>query len=154
MHDYVLDLCKYLDMKNRELKLLTDADEKKNEDLKYDFREYEHKSHYSAGLKIYLYSKTQHNLPNVQSFAELEKLHAAGLLKQLTHMSIELDYSFSTGKSNELVDHRNEFKIDFRPYEILFSRSSDHDDAEANEIEEVIKRKLGDFVSYETIFGD
>ncbi len=154
MLDYVLDLCKYLDMKNNELKTMIDADEKKNEDLKYDYRVYEHKKHYSAGFKVYLYSKVQRNLPSVQSYAELEKMHAAGLLKQLSHMSIELDYSFGVGKYNEIVNHRNEFKIEFRPYDISFTRASDYDDAEANEIEDTIKRKLSDFVSYETIFGD
>lgn len=154
MLDYVLDLCKYLDAKNNELLALNEADEKKNQDLKFEYREYEHKKAYSAGFVIYLYSKVQRNLPSVHSYAELEKLHASGLLKQLMHMTIELKYTFGVGKNNEVVEHRNEFKIEFRPYDISFTRASNYDDAVANEIEEVIKRKMGEFVSYETIFGD
>ncbi len=154
MLDYVLDVCKYLDAKYRELEALVAQDEVKNQDLKYEYREYSHKKAYSAGYTIYFYSKTQRSVPAAHSYAELEQMKNSGLLKQLRRMTIEVNYDYGVGKDNQINGHHNEFKLSFEPYEIVFTRVSDHDNETINEIEETVKRKMNEFLYYETIFGD
>ena len=67
---------------------------------------------------------------------------------------IEVNYDYGVGKDNQINDHHNEFKLSFEPYEIVFTRVSDHDNETMNEIEETVKRKMNEFLYYETIFGD
>ena len=147
-------MCKYLDAKYRELEALVAQDEVKNQDLKYEYREYSHKKAYSAGYTIYLYSKTQRSVPAAHSYAELEQMKNSGLLKQLRRMTIEVNYDYGVGKDNQINDYHNEFKLSFEPYEIVFTRVSDYDNETINEIEETVKRKMNEFLYYETIFGD
>lgn len=154
MLDYVMDVCRYLDTCYRELEKMSDEDEKKNEDLKHEYRVYSHKKAFSTRFSIYCYSNVQRSIPTSSSYAELERLRDAGFLKQLSNMTIELNYDFEVGKNNELETHHNEIELKFKPYEITLTRVSDHADAEVDQIEATTKRKMDEFVSYETIFGD
>ena len=70
----------------------------------------------------------------------------------LENVSLVLDLTFQRGIGTNLPYYTNKFKVEFRPYEIVFSRESDHNVMIMNQIENNIKSMLDQLPVVNTIF--
>lgn len=132
---------------------LAESDEEKNEKLKMEFQNYEYKKSYETKFEVMIreVGSSFNNLsfPNYASFLEALK---EGRIKDVTSLTIELNLTYRRGKSLNLSDYRNVFKIVFQPYNIVFTRDSNHNEQSMNQVENNINEILKSFKVQNTIF--
>lgn len=137
---------------NQLLDLMT-ADEEKNEKLKYEFKSYEYKKYYETKFEITIKENSASfssiNCKNYQSFIDAIN---SGHLKNVKNLTIELNLSYKRGKENDLSDYENTFKIVFQPYDIKFTRKSNHKEDSMNQIENNLNEILKKFKVQNSIF--
>lgn len=126
-------------------------DEQKNEMLKYDFRVYEYYKHFKSEFTITLKQKGLNNIICKNYSAFLEAVNS-GKLKNLNGLDVIMDLSYKRGGINDLREHRNDFKVIFRPYDIVFIRKSNHYEDNMNQIENSINAILKQFPIANSIF--
>ena len=86
---------------------------------------------------------------NCQSYMEAYK---NGQVNNVNSLQIEMNLDYKRGASTSLREHENKFKISFKPYEIMFTRKSNHNEANMNSLENSINDILKKFPVVNTIF--
>ena len=126
-------------------------EEEKNEPLKYEHREYDYKKSYGMRFKIYIWTNNSGSL-EYDSDDALRTAAANGRLNDVSSLKIEMDLDFGRGKEGAIEEHKNEFVISFRPYDIKFVRNSNYNDPEMDDLEKQIVNLMEDFPATKTIF--
>ena len=144
-------LVQYCDNVYRQFTELVIADEKKNEPLKYEFRNYNYRKSYGERFEIYVKEKSYNNI-TCKDFATFQKAVSDGNLKNVDSLEIKMNLDYKRGKNSSLVDYENSFVIIFKPYEITFARKSNHNEFNMGEIENNIKDILNKFPVVNSIF--
>ena len=116
-------------------------------------RKEQFKKSYKQGFDIIIEQKSLDNI-KCNTYSQFKDAVDGGHLKRIRSMAIKLDLSFKRGNGNMLDDYINEFIIRFRPYEIVFTRQSNHNDSSMNQIEEQIKILMNQFPVANSIFCD
>lgn len=144
-------LVQYCDQMNRQLTELIEADEEKNKKIKYEYKDYMYKKSYSQEFKVNIKEMSYNSIicKNYESFVSAFK---NGYLNQVRSLVIKLCMNFERGKAGNYEEHENSFTITFNPYEITFSRKSNHNDPSMDRIEELINKILGEFPVANSIF--
>lgn len=145
---YLVQFCSQV--YNNFLKLLNE-EQQKNEKLKYEFQNYNYKKHFANTLEIRTMDKNYNSISysNYDTFIEGVKNKQ---LRNINSLEINLNLSYKRGKNENLIDHENSFKIVFKPYEIKFSRVSNHKEENMDQIENTINQILNKFQAVNTIF--
>ena len=152
VQEYVVDLVKFCFSLYGSFEKLVSDDTAKNEQLKLDFREYEHYKHYAAGCNVII-SNSDFHTSRYNNYDEFDSLVKNGMLKKLSKIRIELNLSYRSGKFNALVDNENSFIIVLEPSASTFEYSANHETSDMREIFTRLKAKLDDFPATLTVFS-
>ena len=144
-------LVKYLDSVYKNYLRLTEEDEKKNEQFKFEYKSFNYKKTYESGLEIRIKEKSFNSVTcnDWESFLSAVDKEC---LKGIIEVKIRLDLSFKRGKGENLSKYENSFLITFAPYDISFVRKSNHNEVVMNKIEKDIREILNKFPVMNTIF--
>lgn len=126
-------------------------EEEKNKTVKTEYQHYDFKKCYLTGFRVSLRNDKvgYKNYENIQTFKEDFNNK---LLTNLEYIKIELNLSFKRGIGYDLVEYKNSFSINFKPYDIVFTRESDHNVMIMNKVEENIFNMLNQLPVANTIF--
>ena len=146
-------LVQYCEALYNQLIKLASNDEEKNARLKSEFKNYEYKKTFNTKFEVLIKengnSFANLNCKNYETFNEAVN---SGHLKNVDTLTIELDLTYKRGKEFSLKDYENNFKIVFKPYNIKFTRKSNHSETFMNEIENNINEILKKFRVQNSIF--
>ena len=153
--EYVKVLTQYCFAVYNQLLKMFDEDQKKNERLKSEYKNFEYLKHYSTGIEISVkerakegqYIGSSYDFNDYKSFIDYIDRKPT-----LTSLKIELNRSFKRGGEYKNTEYTNVFIISFEPYNIIFSRKSNHEDKNMDQIEQYIKSVLDKFSTVDTIF--
>lgn len=153
--EYVKVLTQYCFAVYNQLLKMFDEDQKKNERLKSEYKNFEYLKHYSTGIEISVkerakegqYIGSSYDFNDYKSFIDYIDRKPT-----LTSLKIELNLSFKRGGEYNNTEYTNVFIISFEPYNIIFSRKSNHEDKNMDQIEQYIKSVLDKFSTVDTIF--
>lgn len=144
-------LIEYCDNVHKNLVNAITQDEQKNEKLKSEYRYYDYKKSYFTGLTVTI-KTTNYGRIECKDFDKFKSAVQAGNINNVEYLTIELNMSYKRGKEYETVEHENIFKISFHPYNIKFTRKSNHEDTEMDKIENNINAILNKFPIANSIF--
>ena len=114
-------------------------------------RVYQYGKKYSRGLEISIYDKNYKSFicKNLQEYLNAIQNNQVSNIRKL---NITLEINFKRGQQPNIEEHENEFEIEFQPYEITFTRKSNFDDRNMQQIETDINEILKKFPAIDTIF--
>ena len=144
-------LVQYCDSAYKKFVALIDEDEKRNEQFKQEFKNYNYKKTYGERFEVYIRGKN-YNTITCKDLASFQSAVNDGNLTNVSSLEIKMNLDFKRGTGNDLTDHENSFTITFKPYEITFTRKSSHNESKMNQIENDIKEILNKFQTVNTIF--
>ena len=145
-------IVRYCDEMNKQLQKLIDADEEKNKQFKLEYKEYMYSKSYGQSFEVYI--KTQGYSENItcKDYEHFASAVQGGNVNNLSGLDIKLCMDFKRGKGNDLEEHENSFSITFKPYDIKFTRKSNHNDPNMNQVEQQINEMLKKFPVANSIF--
>lgn len=117
---------------------LINEDEKRNEKLKHEFKNYNYKNTYTKNYEIRIREKEHSTtrLKNYETFCEYIKTKK----RNIEQLEIELNLNYKRGTNLSYKEHENIFKISFKPYDIKFTRKSNYNEQIMNQVEENINK--------------
>ncbi len=145
-------LIQYCDSLIKYLMEMIKEDEDRNEKLKYEYREYNYKKSFDTAFEISISENNVISHLECTSYEAFLELVNAGHLNNVRKITISLNMSYNSGKEGFVKKHENVFLISFKPYEISFSRKSNFNEPNMNEIEKNINEILSKFGVQNTIF--
>ena len=151
VREYVENLVGFCDRVYRAFIKKVAEEEEKNEPLKYEHREYKYKKSYGMRMKVYIWTNSSVSL-EYDNEGAFRAAANSGKLNDVSSLKIELDLDFGRGREGSIEDHKNEFRVEFRPYDIKLVRNSNYADPEMDELEEQIVKLMEDFPATKTIF--
>ena len=150
--DYIAYLVQYCDQVYNQLLKLQEEDEEKNKQFKLEYKKYDFKRKYSQGLEIYIREKNYYNNITCKDYNTFKAAIDDGNLNNVTGVDITLNVDFERGSYGKYESHENSFIIIFKPYEISFTRKSNYNDPNINQIENQINEILKKFPIANCIF--
>lgn len=144
-------LVQYCDNVFKQFTALVEEDEKKNEQFKQEFKNYNYKKTYGERFEVYIREKN-YNTITCKDFSSFQSAVNDGNLKNVSSLEIKIDMDFKRGNGNDLKEHENSFTITFKPYDIKFIRKSNHNELNMNKTEKEIIEILNKFQASNTIF--
>lgn len=151
VREYVEDIVKNCFALYDSFKKTMDEDEKKNEQLKFEFRNYNYYHSYADCCKVHAYGiGISNDYEDYQTFVSALN---GGLIQGINELKITLNLSFRTGTHEHFVDHNHEFKITFKPEITTIVYEANFDDATMNGFYDKFVAKLDDFPATVTIFA-
>lgn len=144
-------LVQYFDNVFKQFTALVEEDEKKNEQFKQEFKNYNYKKTYGERFEVYIREKN-YNTITCKDFSSFQSAVNDGNLKNVSSLEIKIDMDFKRGNGNDLKEHENSFTITFKPYDIKFIRKSNHNELNMNKTEKEIIEILNKFQASNTIF--
>lgn len=151
VREYVENLVGFCDGAYRTFLKKVAEEEEKNESLKNEYREYMYKKSYGMRMKVYIWTNNSVSL-EYDNEGAFRAAANSGKLNDVSSLKIELHLDFGRGREGSIEDHKNEFIVDFKPYNIKFVRNSNFDDPEMSELEEQIVKLMEGFPATKTIF--
>ena len=145
---YIVQYCENL---YKQFLALVEQDERKNEALKYEYKNYEYGKHFKCEFTITIKNSGLINIICKSLSSYMDALNS-GKITHVNGLDIILDLSYKRGGATQFAEHRNDFKIIFRPYDIKFIRKSNFNEASMNQIENSINSILSKFAIANTIF--
>lgn len=145
---YIAQCC---DQIYRQFCNLINEDEKNNERLKIEYRQYNYKKSYGVRFLISIKNK-DFKVTECSDYVVFMEYVKNGKLKNIESVEIELALNFKRGREGSLNEHENLFRIFFRPYEIKFTRKSNYHEDSMDKIENYINDKLSKLPVVNTIF--
>lgn len=151
--EYVSYLVKFFDSAYNNLNRLIQEDDEKNKQFKPEYKEFMYANLYTKHFEIYIREKGYHNITckDYEMFLNAVK---DGDVNEVEQLDIKMDLNFKRGKGNNLEEHENSFYIFFKPYDIKFTRKSNFNDPDMNNLELQIKEILDKFPITNCIFCD
>ncbi len=144
-------LVQYCDEMNKQLTKLVEQDEEKNKQFKPEYKEFMYKHSYGQHFEVFIRKKSYQNL-TCKDYASFKSAVDGGSLNGISSMDIKLCMDFHRGKGDNPEEHENSFLITFKPYEIKFTRKSNHNDPSMNQVEQQINAILKQFPIANCIF--
>lgn len=146
-------LVQYCETLYNQLMNLIKSEEEKNLKLKYEYKNYKYKKQFNTKFEV-LVKERGNNFSNLncKSFQSFVEATNNGHLKNVDTLTIELNLTYRRGQESSLKDYENLFKIIFKPYNIKFTRKSNHSEEDMNQIENNINEILKKFKVQNSIF--
>ena len=127
-------------------------DEARNEQLKYDLREYQFHHSYSDECSVHIYAAGRGS-SDYKDYNIFASALNGGQLQGIDDFSLRLNLSFSRGKEGALENHNHEFVIKMKSGVGSISYEANFDDPAMSNIYSKLVAKLDDFPSTMTIFS-
>jgi hypothetical protein len=147
----LLSLAQYVNEIYIKMTDIFNEEEKKNEQLKWEFQTYEYKKGY-INLEFNIRDKNYSNI-SCESYEALLSASENGSLNNISSFSISMKLNYSKGKQTTMIALNNSFDITFKPYEIRFIRKSNYNEVLMNQIEEGIHNIMDKFKVLNTVFS-
>ena len=144
-------LVQYCDEMNKQLTRLTQEDEEKNKQFKPEYKEYHYKHSYGQKFEVFIREKSFQSIV-CKDYQEFMSAVNGGSLNGISSMDIKLCMDFHRGKGEHPEEHENSFLVTFKPYEIKFTRKSNHNDPNMDQVEQQINMILKQFTVANCIF--
>jgi hypothetical protein len=144
-------LVQYFDNIYNQFIKLIEEDENKNEKIKYEYQNYKYKKSFSTSFKISIQEKN-FNIININNYDSYISILKSEKIKNINSLKLELILDYRTGSNDKLINHDNSFIINFKPYDIIFVRKSNHNESIMNNIENNINNIFNKFPIENTIF--
>lgn len=144
-------IVQYFETLYKQFLSLVEQDERKNADLRYNQKNYEYGKHFKSEFTITIKHSGLNNVICKSLDSYMEALNS-GKINMVNGLDIILDLSYKRGTENNTKEHRNDFKVIFRPYDIRFIRKSNFNENSMNQIENSINSILSKFAIANTIF--
>lgn len=144
-------LVQYCDEMNKQLTKLVEEDEEKNKQFKPEYKEFMYKKSYSQQFEVFIREKSYNNI-SCKDYSQFISAVNGGNLNEISSMDIKLCMDFYRGRVDNKEGHENSFLITFKPYEIKFTRKSNHNDPNMNQLEQQIRDILNQFPVANCIF--
>lgn len=145
---YIANYCESI---YNQFNLLIEEDEKRNEKIKYEYKNYNYKNTYQTKYEIKI-KEGRYNTAYCKSYNSLIEYIQAKPLNSVEDIEIELNLSYKRGKNQSYRDYDNVFKIIFKPYDIKLTRKSNHNEQMMNQVEESLNQLLSSLPTVNTIF--
>ena len=144
-------LVNYCEVVYKQLIYLFKEEEIKNEKLKSEFKNYLYKKSYNDRFEVTIRDR------NFKSFVCKSYESYVDALKNkqvynIESLDIELELGYKRGGEYGGETYENKFKISFKPYKIIFTRNSNHNEENMNIVETNINIILKKFEVANTIF--
>lgn len=149
--EYITYLVQYCSNVYDQLLRLIEEDEKRNEPLKYEYKNYNYKKMYSTEFEILIRQKTYNSI-SCTDYTSFKSAADNGSIKNVSSLEIKMNLDYKRGSENKFTEHTNAFKITFKPYEITFIRKSNHNENDMNQIETNIRDILNKIPAMNSIF--
>ena len=153
VQEYVDDMIKYCEQQYLSLKKKIDADKQKNEQLRYDYQEYQYEEYFDTDFKIHAYD----NQTSFTDFKDLNSWQSAfnsKMFAELRYVEVNLNLCWRSGKKSEkMEEHIHKFTVRFEPNASYFSYELSNNDEECRDVYQTIINKLEEFPSVRTIFS-
>lgn len=151
--DVIKYLVQYCESIYNKFTNLVAEDEEKNKMIKSEFRNYMYKKSYETKFEVIIRENTESFFSlNCKSFADFNNAVNNGHLKNIKSLTVNLNLYYKRGQDYSFEDYENAFKISFKPYEIKFTRKSNHSENDMNNIENSINELLKKFRVQNSIF--
>lgn len=150
--EYVDDLIKYCEQQANDLRRKIERDTQKNEQLRYDYQEFEYQEYYNTGLNIRIYDNNI-NTADYDDFASYQNASTNQIFNDLRNLTISLHLNYRSGKSSAMIDHIHNFVIRFEPNASYFEYELSDTDEEYRDVLDTITKKLEAFPAVRTIFS-
>lgn len=144
-------LVQYCENIYKQFLTLIEEDKKRNESLKFEFRNYHYKRSYREKFEVYIREKN-YNYISCKDFTMFQNVIDQGNLNNVNSLEIRLCLDYKKGREGNLVSFENSFIVSFKPYRITFDRKANHNEEQMTKIEENIKNILDQFSVVNTIF--
>ncbi len=151
--EYIKYLVNYLDNIYNQFLDLIKKDEEKNSKFKYEYKDYMYGESYGCRFYLYIYEKGYNNI-KCDDYNTFISAINNGDLKNVRELSIQMDLDFKRGRNNNYTQYENSFSIIFNPYNIKFTRKSNYNDINMNQIENQVNEILKKFPVANCIFCD
>ncbi len=135
--EYVDDLIKYCERQYATLSTKISNDKAKNEQLRYDYQEFEWKENYDARFRITIYDA-------VNSFLYFDRFtayHDAMTNRTIVapnYVEVELNMSYQNGKNASLIQHKRIFVVRFELNNSYFSYESNEEGEDFTTVRDAI----------------
>lgn len=149
--NHICYLVKYCENTYHWLENLCREEEIKNQQIKYELKNYKYKKSWKSNFDIYIVQKDYKNI-TCKDYNTFINAINTGKVSNINKLEIKLELGYGRGINGEIKDHENEFIIRFEPYNIIFTRSSNHKEDEMDHIENSINQILNNFQIMNTIF--
>lgn len=146
---YIVQYCENV---YNQFKKNIEEDEQKNERLKYEYKNYNFKRAFTEKFEVQIKQKETYKTIDCKNYSSFVECINNGLLKSVDSLKIELYLDYKKGKEGSLQEHNNQFEISFKPYDIKFTRNSNFQEENMNQIENNINTMLTKFQAANTIF--
>ena len=144
-------IANYCESVYNQFNLLIKEDEKRNEKVKYEYQNYNYKDTYQKKYEIRI-REGNYNTTYCKSYNSLFEYIQTKKLNAIESIEIELDLSYKRGKNQSYKEHNNLFKMTFKPYNIKFTRKSNHNEQIMNQVEANLNQLLSSIPTVNTIF--
>lgn len=149
--DAITYLVQYCDNIYNQFLTLIEEDKKRNESLKFEFKNYQYKRSYREIFEVHIRNKDYHYI-SCKDFTMFQSAINQGDLKNVNSLEIRLCLDYKRGREGNLISFENSFVVSFKPYQIMFVRKSNHNEEQMMKIEDDIKKILDQFPVENTIF--
>ena len=144
-------LVKYCENVYKQLLYLFKVEEDKNEKLKSEFKNYLYRKSYNDKFEVTIRDRNYKSFGCKSYEAYIEALKS-NQIQSVESLEIILELGYKRGGEFDGETYENKFKISFKPYNIIFTRNSNHNEIDMNNIETNINEILKKFEVANTIF--
>lgn len=144
-------LVQFCDQTNKQLTKLVEEDEEKNKQFKSEYKDYMYKKSYAQKFEVYIRGKSYNSI-TCEDYNQFMSAVNGGNLNAVDSLSVSLCLDFYRGKGDNTEEHENSFMVSFKPYEIKFTRKSNHNDQSMDQVEQSINSILKRFPVANCIF--
>ncbi|MCQ2571216.1 MAG: hypothetical protein MJ154_03140 [Candidatus Saccharibacteria bacterium] len=153
VREYVDDLVKNCFALYDSFSKTIQEDEARNEQLKFDYREYNFHHSYAADCSVHVYRKAGGS-NDYKTYDAFSMALNSGNIRAVRTFTLRLNMSFRRGKNNALDDHDHVFEIKMTPDGSTFSYEANYNDPVMNDIRDKLIEKIEGFPATTTIFSE
>jgi hypothetical protein len=148
----VLKIGKQADNIYKKMLNVYEEEEKKNQLLKYEYKQYKYKNRWST-LQFVIRYKNYTSI-SCDSYEALIEAHNNSKLKDIAVLEIFIRLNYSKGSifKNTMINVDNEFLIQFKPFDTKLRRRSNYNDVNMNQIEAILKSNMEQLKKVDSIF--
>ncbi len=153
VQEFVEDLAKYCERQFADLQQKMEADQRKNDQLRFDFQEYSYDKNFQEGFKITAYDSNLHFV-DYDDVASWQAAQRGDTFRDLVSVTIILNLCYRSGKkSGTMTEHLRKIKVQFKPNASYIEYEHNDVDDEYRDVYQTIVNKLNEFPAVRTIFS-
>lgn len=131
---------------------MCEEDEQKNERFKSEYKNYQYQKTFGTSFNVYVRSGESYTTTDCPDYNSLLTMAQSNQLTNVKSLKISLSLTYKRGNYTNFEEHTNEFNIEFKPYDIKFTRKANHRENNMEQIETAIVNYFNNVERTNTIF--